>query len=44
MAESGALITNARMYSVAPGAIAAWKRLPLGIANVLGPPIVRGLG
>lgn len=24
--------------------IAAWKRLPLGIANLLGPPIVRGLG
>jgi FemAB-related protein (PEP-CTERM system-associated) len=24
--------------------IAAWKRLPLPIANVLGPPIVRGLG
>ena len=24
--------------------IAAWKRLPLSIANVLGPPIVRGLG
>ena len=24
--------------------IAAWKRLPLAIANVLGPPIVRGLG
>ena len=24
--------------------IAAWKRLPLPIANLLGPPIVRGLG
>ncbi len=24
--------------------IAAWKRLPLPVANVLGPPIVRGLG
>jgi FemAB-related protein (PEP-CTERM system-associated) len=24
--------------------IAAWKRLPLGVANLLGPPIVRGLG
>ncbi len=24
--------------------IAAWKRLPLPLANVLGPPIVRGLG
>ncbi|HET7882774.1 MAG TPA: FemAB family XrtA/PEP-CTERM system-associated protein [Acetobacteraceae bacterium] len=24
--------------------IAAWKRLPLAVANVLGPPIVRGLG
>lgn len=24
--------------------IAAWKRLPLCVANVLGPPIVRGLG
>jgi FemAB-related protein (PEP-CTERM system-associated) len=24
--------------------IAAWKRLPLFVANVLGPPIVRGLG
>lgn len=24
--------------------IAAWKRLPLGIANRLGPPIARGLG
>jgi FemAB-related protein (PEP-CTERM system-associated) len=24
--------------------IAAWKRLPLALANVLGPPIVRGLG
>ena len=25
-------------------AIAAWKRLPLPVANLLGPPIVRGLG
>ena len=24
--------------------IAAWKRLPLPVANLLGPPIVRGLG
>jgi FemAB-related protein (PEP-CTERM system-associated) len=24
--------------------IAAWKRLPLPIANILGPPLVRGLG
>jgi FemAB-related protein (PEP-CTERM system-associated) len=24
--------------------IAAWKRLPLAVANLLGPPIVRGLG
>jgi FemAB-related protein (PEP-CTERM system-associated) len=24
--------------------IAAWKRLPIPVANVLGPPIVRGLG
>jgi hypothetical protein len=24
--------------------IAGWKRLPLPIANLLGPPIVRGLG
>ena len=24
--------------------IAAWKRLPLPIANLIGPPIVRGLG
>jgi FemAB-related protein (PEP-CTERM system-associated) len=24
--------------------IAAWKRLPLPVANVLGPPLVRGLG
>jgi FemAB-related protein (PEP-CTERM system-associated) len=24
--------------------IAAWKKLPLAVANVLGPPIVRGLG
>ncbi|MBV9538119.1 MAG: FemAB family PEP-CTERM system-associated protein [Acidisphaera sp.] len=24
--------------------IAAWKRLPLPVANVLGPPIVRGIG
>jgi hypothetical protein len=24
--------------------IAAWKKLPLVVANVLGPPIVRGLG
>ncbi len=24
--------------------IAAWKRLPLPLANILGPPIVRGLG
>jgi FemAB-related protein (PEP-CTERM system-associated) len=24
--------------------IAAWKKLPLALANVLGPPIVRGLG
>jgi hypothetical protein len=24
--------------------IAAWKRLPLPVANALGPPIVRGLG
>ncbi len=24
--------------------IAAWKRLPLSVANLLGPPIVRGLG
>ncbi|WP_426955490.1 FemAB family XrtA/PEP-CTERM system-associated protein [Muricoccus radiodurans] len=25
-------------------AIAAWKRLPLPVANLLGPPLVRGLG
>jgi FemAB-related protein (PEP-CTERM system-associated) len=25
-------------------AIAAWKRLPLAVANLLGPPLVRGLG
>jgi hypothetical protein len=24
--------------------IAAWKRLPLSLANLLGPPIARGLG
>ena len=24
--------------------IATWKRLPLSVANVLGPPIVKGLG
>jgi lipid II:glycine glycyltransferase (peptidoglycan interpeptide bridge formation enzyme) len=24
--------------------IAAWKRLPIPVANLLGPPIVRGLG
>jgi hypothetical protein len=24
--------------------IAAWKRLPLAMANLLGPPIARGLG
>jgi hypothetical protein len=24
--------------------IAAWKKLPLPVANLLGPPIVRGLG
>ena len=24
--------------------IAAWKRLPLPVANLLGPPLVRGLG
>jgi FemAB-related protein (PEP-CTERM system-associated) len=24
--------------------IAAWKRLPLPVANLLGPPIVRGIG
>ena len=27
-----------------PAFIAAWKRLPLPVANLLGPPIVRGLG
>jgi hypothetical protein len=24
--------------------IALWKRLPLPVANLLGPPLVRGLG
>ena len=24
--------------------IAAWKKLPLPVANILGPPLVRGLG
>jgi hypothetical protein len=24
--------------------IAAWKRLPLPVANLIGPPLVRGLG